>query len=114
MRRFAISRTSSPAIFFSRDGEFPALHFGEQIAQRRAADLLQRGVAELHGGGVIAQPTAAALTAFDHIDKVIERGSQAWREFGGFFEGGVEAFELEAQGGLGAGGWGLEFFFPSP
>ena len=49
------------------------------------------------GGGVVAQPAAAALAALDLVDEVFEPAAQTRGEARGFFEGGVEAFVLEAE-----------------
>ena len=62
-----------------RASSFHFLTCVEQLAQRRAAELVERAVAEPHGRGVVAQPAAAAHGALDLADEVFEqrRGSAA-------------------------------------
>ena len=62
-----------------------------------AADLVERAVAEAHGRRVVAQPAAAALEQSTSPTKCSSCSRRARRESRGFFEGGVEAFELEAE-----------------
>ncbi len=78
-------------------GEFPFLHLSDEVAQGRAADLVERAFAEAEGGRVIAQAAAAAFAAIDFADKMLEQLRVARGELRGFFERGVEAFVLEVE-----------------
>ena len=77
--------------------ELPLFDLRDQLAERRAADVVERAVAEADGGGVVAEPAAAALAAVDLADELLQEAAEARREARGFFEGRVEAFELEAE-----------------
>ena len=54
-------------------GQLPLLDLRDQLAERRAADLVERAVAEADGGRVVAQPAAAALAAVDLADELFEQ-----------------------------------------
>ena len=60
--------------------EPPFFDLGDQLAQRRAADLVERAVAEADGRRIVAQPAAAAFAAVDLADELFEQRAQSRRE----------------------------------
>ena len=75
----------------------PLLDLLQQLAERRAANLVERAAAEPYGGRIVAQPAAATLAAIDLADELLQQPPQPRREPRGFFERWVEAFVLEAE-----------------
>ena len=76
----------------------PGEEVGQHLAQRLAADLVDRAAAETHGGRVVAQSAAAADRAIDLVDEVFQAAAETGGNAAGFFQGRVETFELEAEG----------------
>ena len=76
----------------------PGAEVGEHLAQRLAADLIDRAVAETHGRSVVAQAAAAADRAIDLVHQVFQAAAETGGNTAGLFQGRVEAFELEAEG----------------
>ena len=68
-----------------------------QFAQRQAAVVVDRAIAEPHGRGVVAQAAAAARRAFDLVDQMLQPRAERRRQPRGFFQRRVEPFELEAE-----------------
>ena len=69
--RLRTSRSTSPATFRSLGFIFQ-LETCQQLAQRRAAEIVHRAAAEPHGGRIVAQPAAAADRAFHFVHQVLE------------------------------------------
>ncbi len=82
----------------------PGEEVGQHLAQRLAADLIDRAVAETHGGSVVAQAAAAADRAIDFVHQVFQAAAETGGNTAGFFQGRVETFELEAERVRHAGG----------
>ena len=62
-------------------GELPFLDLSDQVAERRAADLVERALAEADGGRGVAQSAATAFAAVDLADELFEQRAEARREF---------------------------------
>ena len=75
----------------------PRPQFGQQLAQRQPAIVVDGAVVQAHGRGVVAQPAAAADGALDFFDEVFEPVAEAGRDAAGFFQGGIKALVLEAE-----------------
>src|SRR5262249_38716862 len=90
---FAIDLAADLALCCRR---FPGLEICQQLAERLAADFVDRPPAESHRAGVVAQSAAAADRAIDFVDEMFQLSAEARRYTARFFEGRVEAFVLEA------------------
>ena len=78
-------------------GRLPGKEFGQHLAQRLAADLVDHAAAETHCGRVVAQSAAAADRAIDLVDKVLQPAAKTGRNSAGLFQRRVETFELETE-----------------
>src|SRR4051794_9264031 len=78
-------------------GELPFFYLCHELAEGGAADLVECAVTEADGGCGVAKPAAAAFAAVDLADELLKQCAKMRRELGGFFEGGIEAFVLEAE-----------------
>ena len=75
----------------------PVAELGEHLAQRQAADFIDRATAEADGGRVVAQAAAAADGAIDLVNQVLQAAAEAGRNAARFLQGRVETFELETE-----------------
>src|SRR5262249_45506008 len=91
-------------------GELPLLHLRDELAERSAADLVECAVAEADGGGIVAEPATTAFAAVDLADELFQQAAKARGKFGGFFEGGIKAFVLEAKQRVLGSGFRVQFF----
>ena len=77
-KRFAISRTRSPAIFLLAWLELPGLESVRAFAQRQLAELVERLSAKPDGRRVVAQAAAVADRAGDLVDQVLRAAAASW------------------------------------
>src|SRR4051794_30275672 len=62
-----------PGNFLFIRGELPFLYLCHQLAKRRAANLVERAVAEAYCGRGVSEPAAAAFAAIDLADELFEQ-----------------------------------------
>ena len=95
-------------------GRLPGEEVGQHLAQRLAADLVDRAAAETHGGRVVAQSAAAADRAIDLVDEMFQAAAETGGNAAGFFQRRVETFELEAEGWRSCGRLSMPRACPRP